>query len=200
MEGSLNTMLDQHALEVLFLAARTHRRWLDKAVPEDLLKRLYGLLRMGPTASNGCPARIVFVASPESKVRLKPCLDKGNVDKAMSAPVTAIVGYDSQFYELFPRLNPGSKLRDRFANDAEASRENAVRNGTLQGGYFIIAARALGLDCGPMSGFDRAKVDAEFFPEGRIRSNFLCNLGYGSGEGLRPRGPRLDFDEACSIV
>ncbi len=193
-------MLDQHALEVLFLDARTHRRWQERPVSRDLLKQLYGLMRMGPTAPNDCRARIVFVVSPEGKARLKPCLDEGNVDKIMSAPVTAIVGYDSQFYELFPRLNPGSNLRDRFADNAEANREAAVRNGTLQGGYFIIVVRALGLDCGPMSGFDRAKVDGEFFADGRVKSDFLCNLGYGTGEGLRPRGPRFDFDEACSIV
>ena len=144
--------------------------------------------------------RVLFVKSREAKERLRPCLNPGNVDKTMQAPVTAIVGHDLEFYEVLPRLFPGADMRANFAGKPELIASTAFRNGSLQGGYLILAARALGLDCGPMSGFDNAKVDAAFFPEGRVKSNFLCNLGHGDAEKLTPRGPRLPFDEACRII
>ena len=155
---------------------------------------------MAPTSANSSPARIVFLRSPAAKERLRPALSTGNLAKTMKAPVTAIIAYDMAFYELLPRLFPQDDARSWFAGKDETIRLTAFRNGSLQGAYFILAARALGLDCGPMSGFDNAKVDAEFFPDGRVRSNFLINLGRGDGKALRPRNPRLDFAEACTIL
>lgn len=187
------------ALDQLFRAARTHRSWSGEAVSDMLLAAVYDLAKMAPTSGNCSPMRVVFVKSAEAKARLKPALDAGNVEQTMSAPVTAIVAHDMEFYELMPRLNT-PKSRDWFAGKPTVIDENAFRNGSLQGAYLIIAARALGLDCGPMSGFSRARVDAEFFPEGPWRSNFLCNLGYGDGARMRPRAARLDFDEACRIL
>ena len=192
--------LDQAALDTLFEEARTHTSWSGRDIGTSTLELLYGLLRMAPTSANCSPARFVFVRTPEAKERLRPCLSRGNVDQTMSAPVTAIVAHDIRFYDLLPTLFPAADARSWFAGDEDKARETAFRNGTLQGAYLIMAARALGLDCGPMSGFDNAAVDAAFFPEGRWRSNFLCNLGYGSGEGLKPRSPRLSFDEACRIA
>jgi 3-hydroxypropanoate dehydrogenase len=190
------------ALDVIFRTARTYNAWLPRPVDDDLLRRVYELARLGPTSFNTCPARIVFVKSPEAKERLKPALIPANVEKTMAAPVTAIVATDMRFYEHIPRLLPQNPaVADRFTKPGqeEFTRFHAFRNGTLQGGYFILAARALGLDVGPMSGFDNAKVDAEFFPDGRFRSNFLCNLGYGDPAKLHPRLPRLAFEEACRI-
>lgn len=191
--------LSDAALGQLFRDARTHRSWTGEPVPEVLLAAVYELACMGPTSGNCSPGRFVFVTSPEGKARLQPALDPGNVAQTMSAPVTVIVAHDMEFYELMPRLNT-PKSRGWFAGKPDAIAETAFRNGTLQGAYLILAARALGLDCGPMSGFDREKVDAEFFPDGRWKSNFLCNLGYGDGQRMRPRAPRLEFDEACRIV
>lgn len=187
------------ALDQLFRAARTHRSWTGEAVSDVLLAAVYDLAKMAPTSGNCSPGRFVFVTSPAAKARLKPCLSAGNVEQTMSAPVTAIIAYDVEFYELMPRLyTPAS--RDWFAGQPAKIQAAAFRNGTLQGAYLILAARALGLDCGPMSGFDNARLDQEFFPEGRWKSNFLCNLGHGDGGRMRPRNPRLDFDEACRIL
>ncbi len=193
--------IDDTALDRLFREARTHNAWQEESVGEAALRRLYDLMKFGPTSANCCPARFLFLRSREAKERLRPHLTEGNRDKTMAAPVTAIIGYDTLFYEKIPQLfphNPGA--RDWFAGEEKTGNENAFRNGTLQGAYLIMAARAIGLDCGPMSGFDNEGVDREFWPDGRIRSNFLCNLGYGDPAGLYPRGPRLDFDEACEVL
>ncbi|WP_426755682.1 malonic semialdehyde reductase [Myxococcus sp. Y35] len=192
--------LDDTALDQLFLNARTHNAWLDKPVADDVLQQLYALTRMAPTAANSQPVRIVFVKSREAKERLKPALSPGNVDKTMNAPVTAIIAYDTEFYEKLPQLFPARDMKSGIASRPPEVREKmAYMNSSLQGGYFILAARALGLDCGPMAGFDNALVDAAFFPDGKWRSNFLVNLGYGDAEKLFPRNPRLDFSEACRI-
>jgi 3-hydroxypropanoate dehydrogenase len=169
-------------------------------VPESLLRRVYELARMGPTSANCSPMRVVFVTTPEGKARLRPALSPGNLDKTMAAPVTAILANDTRFYDELPRLFPHADARSWFAGNEALIEVTAMRNGTLQGAYLMLAARALGLDCGPMSGFDNGKVDAEFFPEGRHKSNFLCNLGYGDPSKLFPRSPRLDFDEACRMA
>ncbi len=192
-------ILDDQALDQLWLAARTHNVWLDRPVDSALLRRAYALARMGPTSANCQPLRVLFVASPAAKERLKPALSAGNRDKTMAAPVTAIVAHDLQFFDLLPRLFHDTTARSWFAGKPHAT-ETALRNGTLQAGYLILALRALGLDCGPMSGFDNAKVDAEFFPDGRVKSNFLINIGYGDPATLFPRNPRLDFEEACQIL
>jgi len=192
--------LDDAALDTIFRAARTHRYWIDRPVPDDVLQAAYDLAKMAPTSANCSPMRIVFVTSPEAKARLKPALIPGNVRQTMTAPVTAVIGHDLRFHDLLPRLYPPADARAWFAGKDALTRSTAMRNGSLQGAYFILAARALGLDCGPMSGFDNAKVDAEFFPDGRVRSNFLCNLGYGDETRLGPRSPRLDFAEACAVV
>lgn len=189
------------ALGTLFLDARTHNGWLDRPVDDALLIRAWELARMGPTSVNCSPLRVVFVKSPAAKERLKPALMAGNVDKTMAAPVTAIFAQDKRFFEHLPRLFPHMDARPWFDGPGkeEAAHVTAFRNGTLQAAYFMLAARALGLDCGPMSGFDNAAVDRSFFPDGRWQSNFLCNLGYGDAAKLYPRGPRLEFAEACSI-
>ena len=192
--------LDDSALDLIFRNARTHNAWRETPIDESVLVAIYDLMKMGPTSMNCSPLRIVFVRSREAKEKLKPSLSKGNVDKTMAAPVTAILANDSQFYDHLPTLFPHTDARPTFANDAAKAEVTAFRNGTLQGGYFIIAARAMGLDCGPMSGFDNAKVDSAFFPDGRFKSNFLCNLGYGDGSKLHPRQPRLPFEEACEIA
>lgn len=192
--------LDGVALGRLFREARTHNGWQGKEVGEDALRRLYDLLKMGPTSANCLPARFVFVRSPEAKALLKPCLSPNNVEKTMAAPVTVIVGYDTEFYEKLPRLFPHTDARSWFAGNPELIHNTAFRNSSLQGAYLILAARALGLDCGPMSGFDHAKVDGAFFPDGKVKSNFLVNLGYGDPSKVHPRGPRLAFEEACRIA
>lgn len=203
------------ALDLLFRRARTHNFWLDKPVSDETLRALYDLLKWAPTSANSGPARFVFLRSAEAKERLRPALAPGNVEKTMAAPVTVIVAYDLLFYEKLPRLfphNPG--MREAFARNPQLVEVTAKRNSSLQGAYLILAARALGLDCGPLSGFDNAKVDVEFFgagkeregceqeffPEGNVRSNFLCNLGYGDAAKLFPRSPRLEFDEACTLL
>lgn len=194
-------LLDQTALNQLFLEAHTHNAWQGRPVHDELLRRLYDTFRMGPTSANCCPARIVFVKSSEAKEKLKPALAEGNRIKTMAAPVTAIIGYDMRFYEQVPKLFPNAPaMRAAFEKDEQTTFIHAFRNGTLQGAYLIIAARALGLDCGPMSGFDNAMVDQLFFAGSAVKSNFLCNLGYGDPSGVYPRNPRLEFDEACSIV
>ena len=193
--------LDQSALNQLFLNAHTNNAWQKRPVPDELLHQLYNTFRMGPTSANCCPARIVFVKSKEAKEKLMPALAEGNRTKSMAAPVTAIIGYDMRFPEKIPQLFPNApSMRAAFETDEQTTFTHAFRNGTLQGAYLIVAARALGLDCGPMSGFDNAMMDQLFFAGTAVKSNFLCNLGYGDPSGVYPRNPRLEFDEACSIV
>jgi 3-hydroxypropanoate dehydrogenase len=207
--------LGDDALNEIFREARTHSAWLDKPVSDEILRQLYDLVKWGPTSANGSPARFVFLRTPEAKERLRPALAPGNVEKTMTAPVTAIIAYDLLFFEKLPKLFPYVPgMRDLFARNPQLVEETAKRNSSLQGAYLIIAARALGLDCGPMSGFDNAKVDEEFFgagkecegceqeffPAGHVKSNFLCNLGYGDESKLLPRGPRLTFNEACTLL
>ncbi|WNG23984.1 malonic semialdehyde reductase [Cystobacter fuscus] len=192
--------LDDASLNALFNEARSHNAWLDRPVEDAVLKRLYELARMGPTAANAQPLRLVFVKSQAAKERLKPALSAGNVDKTMNAPVTAIVAYDTEFYEQMPKLFPARDMKPMFLGmPAEAREKSAYMNSSLQGAYLILAARGLGLDCGPMAGFNNAKVDATFFPDGKWKSNFLLNLGYGDPAKLFPRNPRLDFADACRI-
>ncbi|WP_300299067.1 malonic semialdehyde reductase [Ferrovibrio sp.] len=194
-------MLDAVALDTLFRTARTHNGWLDQPVSDEQLHQIYDLLKMGPTSANCSPARVVFVRSKQAKERLRPALSAGNLEKTMAAPVTAIIGYDLKFYDRLPQLFPHNpEARGWFANDLKGAEVAAFRNGTLQGAYFILAARAVGLDCGPMSGFDNARVDAEFFQDSAVKSNFLCNLGHGDSSRLFARSPRLDFAEACNIL
>jgi 3-hydroxypropanoate dehydrogenase len=214
--GQSGIRLSDRDFDVLFRKARTHSAWLDRPVEDGLLHQLYELMKWGPTSANCCPARIVFVRTREAKERLRPALQPGNVDKTMAAPVTAIIAHDSRFYELLPRLFPAMpSMKDLFAKSPELADSTAMRNGSLQGAYLMIAARSLGLDCGPMSGFDNAKVDREFFPTsapgagsadpafaaaGPVKSNFLCNLGYGDASKIHPRGPRPEFVEACQLI
>jgi len=188
------------ALDVLFRTARTYRSWLPQPVPDDLLRQVYELFKWGPTSGNSSPARVVFVRSEEAKARLLPALAPGNVEKSRTAPVTAIIAYDLEFYEKLPELNPAMDMRSYFVGKPDLIQETAFRNGSLQGAYLMLAARSLGLDCGPMSGFDADKVNAEFFPDGKWKANFLCNLGYGDGANMYPRQPRLTFDEACRLL
>lgn len=195
----MNTKLDAMAIDQIFMSARTYNTWSSKPIATDTLTELWDILRMGPTSANCSPARIVFVVSDDAKEKLRPCLIGGNVDKTMSAPATAIIGFDMTFYDRLNKLFPHEDARSWFVGKDDVILDTAFRNGTLQGAYLIIAARALGLDCGPMSGFDKSKVDAAFFAGTEIKSNFLCNLGYGSEEGLFPRNPRLTFTEACRI-
>lgn len=203
------TPLGNDALDVLFRKARTHNVWLDKPVSDELLRQLYELMKYGPTSANSCPARILFLRTREAKERLRPALSPSNVDKTMQAPVTAIVGYDLKFFEHTPRLFPHNPaMRQNFADNPKLAGLTAFRNGTLQGAYLMLAARSLGLDCGPMSGFDNAKVDAEFFSSAagnppefvEVKSDFLCNLGHGDHSKLFPRSPRLGFAEACALL
>ena len=207
--------LEDDALNQIFREARTHNAWLEKPVSDDLLGQLYDLTKWGPTSANGSPARFIFLRTREAKERLRPALAPGNVEKTMAAPATAIIAYDLLFFEKLPKLFPHSSgVRDYFAQNPQLVEDTAKRNSTLQGAYLIIAARSLGLDCGPMSGFDNAKVDMEFFgagkecegceqeffPAGHVKSNFLCNLGYGDDSKLFPRGPRLVLREVCTFL
>jgi 3-hydroxypropanoate dehydrogenase len=207
-------MLNDDGLDLLFRKARTHNAWLERPVSDETLRQLYDLMKWGPTSANSSPARIVFVRTRDGKERLRPALAAGNVEKVMTAPVTAIIAYDLQFYGKLPKLFPHSPgMRDRFAAAPDLVEVTARRNSSLQGAYLMMAARALGLDCGPLSGFDNEKIDNEFFgggepcddceqefiPVGHVKSNFLCNLGYGDPSKLFPRLPRLAFDEACTL-
>jgi 3-hydroxypropanoate dehydrogenase len=214
LEARRRNRLSDEGLDLLFREARTYTAWLDRPVSDDTLRELYELMKWGPTSSNTNPARILFLRSPQAKERLRPALSPTNVEKVMRAPVTAIIAYDLEFYEQLPKLFPQNPAtRDRFANAPDLVTMTALRNSSLQGAYLIMAARALGLDCGPMSGFDNQKVDAEFFGPGaaaehgdrglqiaHLRSNFLCNIGYGDPASLKPRNPRLPFEEACLLV
>jgi 3-hydroxypropanoate dehydrogenase len=193
--------LDDHALDLIFRSARTQNSWLPESVPEALLHRVHDLAKWGPTSANCAPARFVFVMSKEGKERLKPALSANNRDKTMAAPCTVIVGYDTKFYEFLPELFPHNPAaRSWFEGNEPLIKETALRNSSLQGAYLMIAARSLGLDCGPMSGFDQAKVNAAFFPDGRVKANFLCNLAYGDDKKVFPRGPRFPFERACQVV
>ncbi len=187
-------------LDLIFLQARTHSSWLQKEVPDELLHQAYDLAKMGPTSANMCPFRLLFIKSKEAKERLKPTLSPGNLDKTMSAPVTAIIAYDLEFYEYLPKLFPQVDAKSWFAGQPDLIQSSAFRNGTLQGAYFMLACRALGLDVGPMSGFDNAKIDAEFLANSSYRSNFLCNIGYGDASKLHPRNPRLEFSEVAKFI
>ena len=208
-------MLNDEGLDLLFRKARTHNSWLDRPVGDDVLRQLYELMKWGPTSANSNPARIVFVRTRAAKERLTPALAPSNIEKVMTAPVTAIVAYDLQFYGRLPTLFPHNPaMRDRFASAPDLVEVTARRNSSLQGAYMMFAARALGLDCGPLSGFDNAKVDEEFFaaatpcdgceqefiPAAHVKSNFLCNLGYGDPSKLFPRLPRLAFEEVCTLL
>lgn len=192
--------LDQAAFEQLFLEARTQNAWKEGEVSDETLRRLFDIVKMGPTSANCSPARYVFVKSPEAKERLKPHLSGGNLEKTMSAPVTVIIANDMEFYEHLPKLFPHTDAKSWFTSNDDLIRETAFRNATLQGGYMIIAARALGLDCGPMSGFDQAGVDEEFFKGTTYKSNFILNLGHGDPSALFPRSPRFEFDDVASIL
>jgi 3-hydroxypropanoate dehydrogenase len=192
--------LDTAALAQLFTEARTRNGWKPEPIPEAVLRELYGLVKFGPTAANTTPARFVFVTSPEAKARLAPLTSGSNGPKILQAPVTVIVGYDLDFPETLDRLFPNAPGAKHWFGDPVAKEVGALRNSSLQGGYFILAARALGLDVGPMSGFDNAAVDAEFFAGTNIKSNFIASIGYGTEENLFPRNPRLDFEEAAKIL
>jgi 3-hydroxypropanoate dehydrogenase len=194
--------LDQQALDQLFLKARTQNGWLPTPVTDDQLREVYDIMKMGSTSANTCPARLVFLRTPEAKARLLPALTPGNVDKTRAAPVTAIIGYDTRFFEWMPKklFTHRPDMAENYAKNSALAEITAFRNGTLQGAYFMLAVRAVGLDVGGMSGFDNAKVDAEFFPDGRVKSNFLCNVGHGDSSKVLPKLPRLDFDEACTLL
>jgi 3-hydroxypropanoate dehydrogenase len=194
------THLGDETLDRLFRQARTHSAWQPRSVPEEVLREAYDLARFGPTSANSSPLRIVFLRSAEAKARLLPAVAAGNLEKTRTAPVVAIMAYDLEFHEHLPKLMPHVDARSWFAGNQKLIEETAFRNSSLQGAYFIVAARALGLDCGPMSGFDAGKVNEEFFPDGKWKVNFLCNLGYGDPAKLFPRNPRLDFDEACRVL
>lgn len=196
----MSNELDPRALEQLFLQARTHHAWLKRPVSVDTLQRLYELAIQGPTSANSLPARFIFLQSEAAKARLAPFLAAGNVEQTLAAPVTVIVAHDHDFPEHLPRLFPFADARSWFAGNSTKIAETALRNGSLQGAYLLLAARALGLDTGPMSGFDNAGVDAEFFAGTRIRSNFLINIGYGDASKLHPRAPRPGFDEYARIL
>jgi 3-hydroxypropanoate dehydrogenase len=198
---SHKTPVSNHCIDQIFREARTHNVWLPQPVSPELLRQVFELSVLGPTSANTTPARYVFVTTPQAKERLRPALSAGNVDKTMSAPVTVIIAWDTEFHEMLPKLFPNNKdMRSIFAGKPDLIEATAFRNSSLEGAYFILAARALGLDCGPMSGFDAAKVNAEFFPDGKWKTNFLCNLGYGDSTKLFPRNPRLSFDEACLVL
>lgn len=192
--------IDTSAQDQIFRRARTANDFTAEPVPDELLRQVYELAALGPTSMNTQPARYVFVRTPEGKARLKDCLSPGNVDKTMAAPVTVIVAVDSQFHEHMPQIWHGEGAREMFAGNAALAQATALRNGTLGGAYLMIAARALGLDCGPMSGFDMDKVNAAFFADGRCKANFLVNLGYGDPAALFPRNPRLAFEQACTLA
>jgi 3-hydroxypropanoate dehydrogenase len=194
------TKIPDQALDQIFCEARTHNAWLPKPVPAEALRQAYELARWGPTSANSSPARFVFLTSEDAKARLLPALAPLNVDKTKAAPVTVIIAWDTEFYDKLPKLLPHVDMRSMFAGNPSLAEETAFRNSSLQGGYFILAARAVGLDCGPMSGFDKAKINAEFFSDGKWKANFLCNLGYGDRSKLFARNPRLEFDEACRVL
>ena len=194
------TVLDDAALDQIFREARSHNGFTDKPVSDETLEQIYDLYKWGPTSANCSPARVLFLRTKEAKERLTPHMMEGNRAKTMEAPVTAIIGFDTLFYENLPRLFHDPTARDWFAGEEKTGNVTAFRNSSLQGAYFMIAARAVGLDCGPMSGFDNAAVDAEFWPDGQIKSNFICNIGHGEPSKLFDRHARLSFEEACALL
>lgn len=192
--------LDDAGKDLLFRTARTQNSWQPKAVAEELLRAVYDLAKWGPTSANSMPARFVFVVSQDAKAKLAPALSAGNLPKVMAAPVTVLIGYDTKFYEFLPEQWPHDPAARTWFEGKPTAEPTAFRNSALQGAYLIIAARALGLDCGPMSGFDAAKVNAAFWPDGRVKINFMCNIGYGDDQKVYPRGPRLPFERACEVL
>ena len=196
----MSAVLNDEGQDLLFREARSHRGWLGEPVADDLLRSVYDLTKMGPTSSNSCPLRMIFVVSEDAREKLVPCVSHGNQEKTESASVTVILGYDTRFYELMDRLAPHSSMASRMAENPERAQELARTLAILQAAYFFMAARALGLDCGPIGGYDATKTDAEFSPDGRVKSIMLCNLGSGDASLLKPRTPRPEFDEACSVV
>lgn len=197
---TIKTPIAQEGLAQLFQEARTHSAWLPEPVPAELLHKAYELASLAPTSANSSPGRFVFLTTAEAKARLEPALAPGNVEKTMAAPVTVIIAWDTEFHENLPKLFPRFDMRSVFVGNQALIDESAFRNSSLEAAYFILAARALGLDCGPMSGFDAGKVNAEFFPDGKWKVNLLCNLGYGDHSKLFPRNPRLKFDEASLVL
>jgi len=193
-------MLDSNSLDTIFRTARSQNGWLDREVSDEQIHEVYELMKFGPTAANNCPARITFLKSEDSKNRLKPHLDEGNIDKTMSAPVVAIIGYDTEFYEKLPYLFPHTDARSWFAGKPEKIVASGSMNATLQAAYFMIAARSIGLDCGPMGGFNNEGVDSEFFSDGKTKTLLICSIGYGDKSKVFPRSPRLDFSEACKVI
>lgn len=193
-------MINDEALDIILREARTRNGWEERKVTTTLMQAVYDLMKWGATSANCSPARFVFLVSDEAKARLKPHLLEGNVEKTMAAPACVIIGHDLEFYEKLPELFPHTDAKSWFVGNDELIKTTAFRNGTLQGAYFMIAARALGLDCGPMSGFDNGAVDEEFFAGTTVKSNFICNIGYGTDKDLFARSPRLEFDEACQII
>jgi 3-hydroxypropanoate dehydrogenase len=198
--SSADNRLADAALDLLFRTARSRNAWLARPLPDDIGRQLYDLAKWGPTAANSTPARFVFVRSAPAKERLKPHLSAGNVAKVMTAPCCVIIAYDSRFYDMLPKLFPSRDMRAAFVGNEALIEETAKRNSTLQGAYLMMAARMLGLDCGPMSGFDEALVNRTFFPDGSLKANFLCGLGYGDPAGLFPRQSKLDFNEVCGML
>jgi 3-hydroxypropanoate dehydrogenase len=197
---SAKASISEEALNQLFRDARTHSAWRSEPVPVELLHKIYDLACLGPTSANASPARFLFLTTPDAKERLKPALMPLNVEKTMTAPVTVIIAWDTEFHEKLPRLFPHADMRSYFVGNQPLINETAFRNSSLQAAYFILAARALGLDCGPMSGFDADKVNAEFFADGKWKVNLICNLGYGDAGKLFPRNPRLEFEEAARVL
>lgn len=195
-----DTIINDQALDIVFRKARTYNKWEPRGITRALMQAVYDLAKMGPTSANSCPARFVFVSSEDGKARLAPHLAEGNKAKTMAAPCCVIIAHDMKFYEKLPFLFPHTDAKSWFEGDEELIRETAFRNGTLQGAYLIMAARALGLDCGPMSGFDKDGVDEAFFAGTSYKANFLCNIGYGDEESLHPRSPRFPFEEVCKVV
>jgi len=195
------TAIDQNAIDTLFTGARTHNVWQDKSVSEEKLRELYELMHFAPTSMNCQPLRVLFLKSQAAKERLKPALMPANQEKTMKAPVVALLGYDTEFYEHLPRMFSHNKdAKSLFEGKTDFINSTAFRNSSIQGGYFILAARAVGLNAGPMSGFNNAAVDEEFFPDGQVKSNFLCNLGYGDASALFARQERFGFDEVCEVL
>ena len=194
-----NTVLTDEALDIIFRAAHTATAWKDLKIEGELLENIYNIMKFGPTSANASPLRIVFVKTEEAKEKLKPCLAPNNVYKTMAAPVTAIFAYDTEFYEHLPRLFPHTDAKSWFVGNDTLIKDTAFRNSSLQAAYFIVAARAMGLDCGPMSGFDAEKLNAVFFPDGKLKTNFICNLGYAEPSGPHARNPRFEFGEVCDI-
>ena len=195
-----SNILDSQALDTLFCNARSHNGWKNKDVTDEQLRQVYDLMKWGPTSANSCPARIVFVKTDEAKQRLKPSLQEGNIEKSMTAPVVAIIGMDMEFYEEFGTLFPHADAKSWYVGKPEKIKEAAFRDSSLQAAYFMMAARSIGLDCGPMSGFDNSVLDAEFFPDGKVKSNFICGLGYGDESKLYPRLARLEYERVCEVV